>query len=135
MPGQAVHGQVRNAAARYRAVDFLGFDPASEPPPADLPAACPQCGSGNLRGALHCARCNSILKFKSRYEVWLDALILTYRGDKCGVPLGATYADVLQWIGRIRPYPSPNRPASPRSFFAAYAVTHVIYTLNDKLEP
>jgi hypothetical protein len=111
VPGEAVRDQVRVAAARYRTVDFLGFDPACEPPPADLPEDCRHCGSRNPRGAVRCARCNAALKFKSRYEVWLDALILTYRGDKCGVPLGAAYADVLRWIGRMRPYPSPNRPA------------------------
>ena len=33
---------------------------------------------------------------KSRYDIWCDALVLTYTGDGCGIPMGASYVDVLR---------------------------------------
>jgi hypothetical protein len=46
-----------------------------------------------------------------------------------GVSLGARYADVLRWLHVLRPYPAARADAD--FYDAAYAVTHVVYTLND----
>jgi hypothetical protein len=101
----ATREQVRRIAARYSAADFLKFDPAREPA--------------------------SSLQFKDKYEIWLDALIATYRGDVYGVRFGASYDDVLRRIRVMRPYPSPKKLGLDETFYATYAITHVIYTLND----
>jgi hypothetical protein len=65
----------------------------------------------------------------SRYLVWYVALIRTYTAARCGVSLGAAYADVLRWLPALRPYPAGRSDAD--FWDAAYAVTHVVYTLND----
>lgn len=120
--------QLRKAARRFKAADYLSFDPASEAPPADVPDQC-RCGFVNERGRKTCARCRRRLKMWSRQLVWYVALIRTYMADSYGVSLGATYADVLRWLPTLRPYPAE---ASDADFWdAAYAVTHVVYTLND----
>jgi len=66
----------------------------------------------------------------SRYGVWVDALTRTYTGERYGVRLGASFADVIKWIPVMRPYPKYD-PEDPDFFWAIYAVTHIVYTLND----
>ena len=119
---------VRRAAARTSAADLLWFDPAAEPPPADLPADC-ACGEANPRGRKTCRGCRRRLKRVSRYEVWLLALIRSYLGERYGVRLGARYADALRWLPVMRPYP-PLSDGYEDFIWAVYAVTHVVYTLN-----
>src|SRR5260370_781717 len=82
-------------------------------------------------GHAKCEKCGTAVELESRYEVWLDALIRTHTGDLYGVKLGASYDDVLRWIKWMRPYPSFKKADSEDAFYAAYAVTHLIYTLND----
>ena len=120
--------RLKRAARRFTAADYLSFDPASEPPPADVPYDC-RCGLWNERGRKTCARCRRRLEMTGRYLVWYVALIRTYIADGYGVSLGATYADVLRWLPSMRPYPARRSAADFRD--AAYAVTHVVYTLND----
>ncbi|HEV2765660.1 MAG TPA: hypothetical protein VGV38_21935, partial [Pyrinomonadaceae bacterium] len=127
----ALNEQIRLAAARFTARDFLKFDPLSEPPPSDLPDKCDRCrATTNARGAKVCRVCKHGLKMRSRYDVWCEALINTYVGERGGVTLGARYRDVLRWLPSMRPYPS-GRPHDPDFYDAVYAVTHVVYTLND----
>lgn len=121
--------RVQEAAERFSVVDFLGFDPRSEPPPLDIPELCPKCQHRNPRGATVCQKCQTPLTFRSPYDVWLDALITTYEGEDYGVTLGASFPDVLREVSRMRPYPAPT--ANQDQFNdVSYAVTHVIYTLN-----
>lgn len=131
--GAAIRGQIQAAAARYSAEDFLDFDPSREPPPADVPQPCPnsKCGYQNRRGTKKCEKCNSPLTFKNRYDVWLDALISTYTGDVYGVKLGGSYDNVLRWITGMRPYASDEQIGPGESWHIVYAITHVIYTLDD----
>lgn len=125
----ALRNRVQEAAQRFSAVDFMGFDPRSEPPPFDIPELCPKCQHRNPRGATVCQKCQTPLTFRSPYDVWLDALIITYQGEDYGVTLGASYPDVLREVSRMRPYPAPT--ANQDQFNdVSYAVTHVIYTLN-----
>jgi hypothetical protein len=124
----AFRREVRRAASRVSAEELLWFDPASEPPPEDLPAEC-ACGEANPRGRKSCRGCRRRLKRVSRYEAWLLALIRGYVGERYRVKLGATYAEVIRWLPRMRPYP-PLARGYLDFIWAVYAVTHVVYTLN-----
>ena len=97
--------QIRKAARKFSAADFLLFDPVREPPPS--------------------------APDQSGYDVWTDALITTYTGDIYGVMLGAHYRDVLQWIRVMRPYPARESIGAKGFYKVTYAITHVVYTLND----
>jgi hypothetical protein len=119
---------VRSAASHVSASDLLWFDPASEPPPRDVPEDC-ACGEANLRGRATCSACRRRLKRMSPYEVWLVAIIRSYLGERYGVKLGASYADVIKWLPSMRPYPPLSRGYDD-FIWALYAVTHIVYTLN-----
>lgn len=125
---RALKPRVREAAATLTARDLHGYDPASEPPPSDVPDGC-RCQLWNERGRKTCARCRRRLSMSSRYGVWYMALIRTYMARRYGVSFGASFADVLRWLPALRPYPADRSDAD--FVDAAYAVTHVVYTLND----
>lgn len=131
VPASAIRDRVREVAARYSAVDFLDFDPTREPPPENVPAECSRCGKRNARGATICAACRSKLRFQSAYEIWLDALIATYSGDIYGVKLGASYRDTIRWLPQMRDYTARAGRSDGDFFDVSYAVSHVVYTLND----
>ncbi|HEY3835430.1 MAG TPA: hypothetical protein VGL72_02610 [Bryobacteraceae bacterium] len=123
--------QLVRAAARFPAEDYILFDPAKEPPPSDIPAPCDTDHYRNPRGAKVCKKCGRALTMKSKYEVWLDALIISYSGDRYGVRLGGSYRDVLKWLPQMRPYPEPGQVSQGLFLDVLYALTHVVYTLND----
>jgi hypothetical protein len=126
----ALNTQLRSAAKRFSAQDFLGFNPVIEPPPNDLPYAC-DCGLENQRGRTFCRQCRRRLQIQSRYRVWMRALASTYVSERCGILLGASYPDVLQWLPALRPYPVDAGADVDLLRDAIYAVTHIVYTLND----
>ena len=131
--------QLKRAASFFKARDYLLFDPLTEPPPSDVPDECKRCGANNVRGAKVCFVCKKPLTMRTRYDVWYDALITTYVGDRSGITLGAHYVDVLKWLPSMRPY-RPMRGSNDDEFYdAVYAVTHIVYTLNNysqyKLSP
>ena len=99
-PDRRFKGELRQAAAKFNAQDYLGFDPAHGPPRLDNP---------------------------DRYDQWYGALIVTFFGDAYGIRLGAHYRDVLQWLPRLRPYDGYDEDTE---FDIFYAITHVIYTLD-----
>ena len=68
---------------------------------------------------------------RSRYDVWYDALITAYVGEHYGVRLGARYADVLRWLPTLRPYRGSENGTSKDFYDTVYAVTHIVYTLNN----
>ena len=123
-----MRGRLREEAARFSARDLLWFDPAAEPPPGDVPEQC-RCGLWNERGRKTCALCRRRLSMPSRYGVWYVALIRIYMATRYGVSFGTSFADVLRWLPALRPYPAERSDAD--FVDAAYAVTHVVYTLND----
>jgi RNA polymerase subunit RPABC4/transcription elongation factor Spt4 len=123
--------QLLSAATRYTARDYLLFDPRVEPPPADAPDECHRCGAVNERGSTVCYVCHSPLVMRTRYDVWYDALITAYVGERSGINLGARYADVLKWLPTLRPYRARPGDAGEEFHDTAYAVTHVVYTLNN----
>ena len=68
---------------------------------------------------------------RSKYDVWTDALITTYTGDRYGIQLGAPYRDILQWIPSMRPYRGRSETSYPVFIDTVYSITHVVYSLND----
>jgi hypothetical protein len=122
--------QILEVADRFDAHQYLGFDAAAEAPPPDVPEEC-ECGADNTRGRKTCHRCKKRLTMMSPYGVWLDALIRSYMGERYGVKLGARFADVIKWLPTMRPYPTYDDGDNPDFHWAIYAVTHVVYTLND----
>ena len=130
-PNARLKEQIRLAAPRYSAQDYLKFDAWHEPPPGDVPADCPKCDLVNARGATVCRRCGAPLKFRSRYDVWFDALITAYTGDRYGVMLGAPYAQVIRWLPSMRPYRWRDEGTENDFYSTVYSITHVVYTMND----
>jgi hypothetical protein len=130
-PDERLKEQMRRAARRYSARDFFLFDPVTEPPPADVPDECEYDGAVNPRGSKVCHVCRRPLEMRSRYELWCDALCISYVGDHYGVELGAHYADVLKWLPAMRPYRVGNVETNRDSYDTVYALTHLVYTLNN----
>ncbi|HEX8492811.1 MAG TPA: hypothetical protein VF658_08225 [Pyrinomonadaceae bacterium] len=135
---KALKPQIRRAAARFPPEDYLGFDPSIEAPPEDVPEVCP-CGAENPRGRKTCRECKRRLTMLGRYGVWIDALIRSYIGERYGVVLGAPYSEVIKWVPLMRPYRGAENGNNPDFYWTVYAITHIIYTLNDyntyKLSP
>ena len=128
-----------SAARQHTAVEYLQFDPTKESPPADIPLNCRNCKSSNPRGMKVCRKCGAELRMTSPYDILCDALITGYTANRYGVWLGGSYEDVAQWIPKMRPYPSVDAESFRKNQTAAYAITHIVYTLNDytlyKLRP
>lgn len=122
--------QIRQVADRFDAEDYLGFDAATEAPPQDVPEEC-ECGACNPRGRKTCHRCRRRLTMMRSYAVWVDALTRSYIGERYGIRLGASFADVIKWLPTMRPYPTYDDGDNLDFYWAAYAVTHVVYALND----
>ena len=129
VPDPRLKNQIRAAAARFPVEDYLDFDPRREPPPANIPRPCAKCHAHNVRGASVCHRCGARLTMRSRYDIWCDALVTTYTGDRYGVTLGRPWREVIQWLPAMRPYRGPG--GNPEFQDMIYAVTHVVYTMND----
>ncbi len=130
LPDDKMKSQIRRAARIFRAEDYFWFDPTIEAPPNDIPQSC-ECGSDNVRGSIRCGKCRKRLTMMSRYEVWLVALIRSYIGEKHGITLGARYPDVLHWMPSMRPYCDSSINSYDDFIWSLYAVTHIVYTLND----
>ncbi|HSB08635.1 MAG TPA: hypothetical protein VLM38_03940 [Blastocatellia bacterium] len=121
---------IQREAKRFSAQDYLGFDPATEPPPGDIPKQC-RCDERNPRGRKTCRNCKRRLLVQSRYQSWMNALYRGYRSDRSGVRFGTRYADALAWLPEMRPYCRPGEGNSEDFYYSVYAVTHLVYTLND----
>jgi hypothetical protein len=120
---------IKRALRQFSASDLLGFDPVKEPPPNDLSYRC-ACTFQNPRGRKVCKRCKCRLRIRSRYRVWMEALANTYVAETSGMIFGSSYADALKWMPAMRPYPNDEDDEEILRD-AIYAVTHVVYTLND----
>lgn len=121
--------QIKRALKKFSAEDFHRFDPVREPPPADIPDGC-ECGEVNARGRKTCRRCKRPLIMLGRYGAWIDAMIMTYLGERYGVVVGATFRDVIKWLPLMHPYKGNENGRNPDFYWTVYAVTHVVYTLN-----
>jgi hypothetical protein len=123
--------RLRQAALRFGAEDFLKFDPVKEPVPRDVPDTCAKCENENPRGARVCRTCGTQLEMTSPYELLCDALVTTYFGETYGIPLGGKLDDVTQWLPKMRPYRGFENGENQDFINTVYAITHVVYTLND----
>jgi hypothetical protein len=123
---------LERAARRFGPQDFLKFDPAKEPIPTTVPEACNWCANNNATSSVRCKKCMSEPGPKmDPYDVLTDAVIATYTGERYGVLLGGRLADVLQWVPRMRPYPKFEDATREQYEAVAYAITHIVYGLND----
>jgi hypothetical protein len=131
--------QLKREALRYKARDYLLFDPVKEEPPGDVPDECKRCGASNRRGSKVCFVCKTPLVMRTRYDVWYDALITAYVAERSGINMGALYSDVLKWLPTLRPYRASPVDAGEEFHDTVYAITHIVYTLNNygqlKLSP
>ncbi|HKS26970.1 MAG TPA: hypothetical protein VJS44_04085 [Pyrinomonadaceae bacterium] len=127
---ESLKEEIRRAASSFEAYDFLSFDPMDEPPPVDVPEQC-ECGYWNERGRKMCRQCRKRLLMASRYRVWYEGLMMTYTAAKLGVSLGASYWDVLKWLPVLHPYRGREDDENEDFYDSVYAVTHIVYTLND----
>jgi hypothetical protein len=122
---------LERAAARFSPIDFIKFDPEKEPIPSTIPEACNWCANNSI-SSVRCKKCMAEPGPKmDPFDVLTDAVIATYTGERYGVLLGGTLADVLQWVPRLRPYPKFEQATREQYESVAYAVTHIIYGLND----
>jgi hypothetical protein len=126
---RALKSQIQHAAANFTALDFFSFDPATEPPPSDVPDEC-ECGAENPRGRRTCSSCKRPLEMLSRYGVYIDSLTRSYFAERLGVGLGARYLDVIKWVPAMRPYRGREGGDNLDFVDSIYAVTHIVYTLN-----
>jgi hypothetical protein len=123
--------ELREAAKRYTAADFLWFDPLKEAPPENVPESCDSCDAWNERGRKRCWSCRRQLTMMTRYQVWYYSLIRTYCAESYGIFLGAGYEDVFRWLPALHPYRGRERDANPDFADSIYAISHIVYTLND----
>lgn len=128
---EKLDAQIAGAVRGFKTTDFFSFDPRTEPPPTDVPAECIFDQTRNRRGARVCSRCQRRLTMRSRYDVWCEALVDAYTAEHLGVSLGAEYQDVLKWLKSMRPYPRGKSSSDKDFIHSVYAITHVVYTLND----
>jgi Squalene-hopene cyclase C-terminal domain len=127
----ALKRQIRQAISRFTAGDFLWFDPHREAPAEDVPESCDYCESWNARGRKRCIHCRRRLTMMTRYQVWYYSLIRTYCAHVYGIALGAAYEDVFKWLSALHPYRGRDGGANPDFADSIYAISHVVYTLND----
>jgi hypothetical protein len=122
---------LERAVGKFKPADFLLFDPAKEPVPRDVPDDCASCQTPNRRGRRLCRKCGSRLRMFNRYEVMIDALVTAYTGECSGIPLGSSLAGVMSKLAMLRPYRGPHGGSHRGYLDLAYAITHVVYALND----
>jgi hypothetical protein len=125
----ALKRKLRALAPRFSAQDYLWFDPAVEVPPTDAPGCC-GCGAYNDRGAGICSECGEATKFMAPQEVWFVALSHLYTAHRYGANLGASYEDLIKWLPAFR-MRMANDLSDEDFYDTVYAITHVVYTLND----
>jgi hypothetical protein len=64
-------------------------------------------------------------------DAWMSAMVATHIAEGVGMRLRWTLRDTARWRNAMQPYPRPRRRLSPAGWDAFYAVTHLVYVLND----
>ena len=135
-----LHAQLHERAGAWRTADFLKYDPAAGEPPSSVRERC-VCSSLVPEGAAECPSCRRPAVPMSPFDTWLEALIWTFHGCRMRIGLGACFFDVLRQVcnafGRL--YPRRHKLSEKDRHYLTYALTHVIYALNNfderSLEP
>lgn len=104
VPDPLFKAELLQAAPRFSARDYLGFDAVREPPNLD----------------------------SHRYDVWSGALIRSYVGDACGVTLGAHYRDVVKWLPRLRSYDGHDEDMEFDIFYAITHMIYTLNHYNER---
>jgi hypothetical protein len=91
------------ACKQYDAVDFFGFDPKRGPPSRKV----------------------------QRYRAWQDVLVGAHIAEALDLDVGCTVPDAVGWRPAMQPYPGAERGLRWNVWCAFYAVTHLVYVLDD----
>jgi hypothetical protein len=132
MGDRALHAQLEERASTWGAADFLKYDPTRGDPPATLREAC-ACGQQLEPGASECPVCRRSAVRMSPFDAWLEALVWTFHGCRMRIGLGACFFDVLRQVcaGFARLYPRRDSLCEKDRHYLTYALTHVVYALNN----
>jgi hypothetical protein len=117
------------ACRRFGAVDFFGFDPTRRAPPSRLYAEC-SCGETDPRRA-RCPACGRTRERLNRYQVWQSVLVGAHLAEELDLDVGCSLKDAVGWRDAMRPYPGVARGLGWNAWCAFYAVTHLVYVLDD----
>jgi hypothetical protein len=112
-------------------IEFLGFDPVNQAPPENLTDQCQLCKIQNRPGRVYCVSCRKKLTKLSRYDVWLNAIVITHHLHKNMLLGGELLTHVLKWIEQMRPYPTEPIKLQAEAWEASYAITHIIYAITN----
>lgn len=124
--------QLVERCAAYGVEDFLKYDPAAGEPGGGVREDCP-CGTRPPVGARECPGCRRPAVPMSKFDVWLEALVWTFHGCRMRIGLGACFFDVLRQLGGAFAalYPRRHELSQKDCHYLCYALTHVVYALNN----
>ena len=128
----SLRAQLLERCAAWGAADFFKYDPTQGEPPKGLREAC-MCGARPPAGSSHCPSCRRPTIPMSRFDVWLEALVWSFHGCRMRIGLGACFFDVLRQVcGAFAAlYPQRDKLREKDKHYLTYAITHVIYALNN----
>ena len=127
-----LHEQLFERSAAFGAVDFFKYDPNVGEPAANLREVC-MCGAKPPAGAAECPGCRRATIPMSKFDVWLEALVWGFHGCRMRIGLGACFFSILKQVcgafGAL--YPKRKELCEKDRHYLTYALTHVIYALNN----
>lgn len=91
----------------------------------------------DLAGHAGRIRPRAIFGFDPRRQVppsrraWQEAMVGAHIAEGVRLPFACSVRDAIRWRATMLPYPRPRRSLSWPGWCAFYAVTHLIYVLND----
>jgi hypothetical protein len=99
---------------------------------SNVPETC-ECGAENAPGVRICrsADCRRRLRHMSRLRTWCLTLTDSYCRARLGLDRDGRFARAFAAAALIRPYPLRTRHRVNDFYDAAYAVSHLVYSLND----
>lgn len=118
VPDSSMQVELATAVSRFGAVDFLGFEPRIEPPPA-------------YKATSRLVQGRNVDVPPYNFDTLYDALITAYFGDRFGLALGAPRRSVVRWLKALHPYRLRDTLGDTLFYDQLYLVTHVVYTAND----
>lgn len=132
MGDPALHAQLLDRAGALGAADFFRFDPTAGEPPTGVCEDC-MCGARLPPNAAECHHCRRPSVPMSQFDVWLEALVWSFHGCQMRIGLGACFFDVLKQVCTAfgRQYPRRKSLCVKDRHYLTYALTHVIYALNN----
>lgn len=125
----ALRAALEARVPEFDSIAYLGFDPRTAKPPAKQyvvsgEEACIAAGTPDAEPAT----CESKAFVYTDLDVFYDALITTYFGDRFGTPFGARFAELIKWRGELLPYPTRQALGEEAFYDLVYLVTHIVYT-------